>query len=147
MNFSDIPTRGVSTVNPSWWNSLKTAGQELSNRVGAGTSALADYASVGYSDPHDTGLNIDTSIYGAFFAIYRVYRKTTGAGATELAEAGTLTGVFSPVAGTWELTQTKVGDALTTFTITGAGHVQFLSTPISGDTIVNNLISLSARLL
>lgn len=79
-----------------------------------------------------TGLAFSGASVRSFETNYQVYRNTTSTGATELSERGKLTGVYSTVAGTWEMTQQAVGNAGITFSITSAGQVQYTSTNITG---------------
>lgn len=136
MKFSDIPNRTPGPTDLSWWNSLKLAGQRLESLLGGGliieTSFTIANNQSSFADV--TGLSFDPTLYRSFVFEYQIYRNTTGAGATELAEKGSIIGVFSTVAGTWEWTQgPAVGNAgITDWNVTNAGQVQYKSSNITG---------------
>lgn len=120
-------------IDKDWFNSLRQKGIDLETFVGLlipkTTFPIANNQGVA---ANVTGLVFNPATAPDFEAEYRIYRNTTAAGATELSEKGTLMGIYSPVAGTWEITQNKVGDAGVTFTITNAGQMQYTSTNITG---------------
>ncbi len=63
---------------------------------------------------------------------YTVYRNTTGGGATEAAEVGTMYVCYKNIANSWELTVVGGGNAGVTFAITSAGQVTYTSTNFTG---------------
>ena len=134
MTFLQVPIRDYAVVDPSWWNSLRAAGVLIEQWLGTYIIETIFNIANNQASPADiTGLSFDPTKIGGFTIDYRVYRQTTGGGATELAEQGQLVGAYSPVAGTWEMTQgPDVGDAGLTFSITNAGQVQYTSTNITG---------------
>lgn len=134
--FTAIPTRqNGQEVDASWWNLIRLAGINLESVFGtsgyAGETAFT-IANNQSSAADVTGLSFSGSAIRSFAIDYQIYRNTTGTGATELAESGTLMGVYSTVSGSWEMTQSQVGSAGVTFTITNAGQVQYTSTNITG---------------
>jgi hypothetical protein len=142
MKFVDIPTRTYGVTDPSWWNSLQAAGARLEAFFGGGaiTDTPFTVANNQSSPANVTGFLVDPTLYRSFLAEYSIYRKTTGAGATELAEKGIIQAVFSTVAGTWEMTVgPAVGSAGVTFTITNAGQVKYTSTNITGTPATSKL--------
>lgn len=95
------------------------------------------------SSPADvTGLLIDPDTYRGFILEYSVYRNTTGAGATELSETGSVVGSFKTVAVAWFLSPGPFTEesAGVTLSITALGQIQYVSTDITGtpDTSVLN---------
>jgi hypothetical protein len=132
--FTAVPTRtNGDDVLYSWFNVLKEAGVSIESFLGSflgETSFTIANNQVAAADV--TGLTFSGAAIRSFVVDYHVYRNTTGAGATELAESGTLMGVYSSVAGTWEITQTKVGNSGVEFTITNAGQIQYTSDNITG---------------
>lgn len=134
--FASIPTRNNSdTVDASWWNILQAAGAFIESLLGGagyqGETAFT-IANNQSSPANVTGLSFTGNTQRSFEVTYQVYRNTTGGGATELAESGKLLGVYSTVAGSWEMTQESVGNSGVTFSITNAGQVQYTSTNITG---------------
>lgn len=144
--FLQIPIRDYQVATPAWWNSLRDAGIAIEQWLGTYiTETLFSIANNQVAPSDITGLAFDPTKIGGFTIDYRVYRNTTGGGATELAEQGQLVGAYSPVAGTWEMTEgPDVGDAGIDFSITNAGQVQYTSTNISG-TPANSYIRFKAR--
>lgn len=136
MSFSGIALRTNgpnSKIDKDWFNSLRAAGILIENYLGTfiGETSFT-IANNQSSAANVTGLAFAPVSIGGFTVEYRIYRNTTSTGATELSEYGTLMGTYSPVAGTWELTQNNVGNAGVTFTITNGGQVQYTSTDITG---------------
>lgn len=79
-----------------------------------------------------TNLVFDATATMCAVITYIIYRNTTGAGATELAESGQILAVYKLVADTWEMTRTSNGDASVGLTITNAGQVQYTTSNITG---------------
>jgi hypothetical protein len=137
MSFYSVPARSNGQkFTVAWVNMLRTAGIALeallggSGFFGSSTFTLANNQA---SAANVTGLSFAGASVRSFVVEYDIYRNTTSTGATELAETGQLIGVYSSVAGTWEMTQAPVvGAAGVTFTITNAGQVQYASTNITG---------------
>ncbi len=63
---------------------------------------------------------------------YTVYRNTTGSGATEACEVGTMYICYKNVANSWDLTIVGGGSSGVTFSITSAGQVQYVSSNFTG---------------
>lgn len=146
MSFSTVPVReNDREILASWFNVLRTAGVAVENYLGSVISETQFNLANNQSAPANiTGLLFDPGTIGVFLVDYRVYRKTTDTGATELAEGGALRGIYSPVAGTWELTQDRGGDAGITFSVTNAGQIQYTSSNIAG-TPASSYIRFKAR--
>lgn len=143
-NFASIPTRQNSdVVDATWWNYLQIAGAALEALVsGPGYFPITDFviANNQSSPSNVTGLSFDGTVVRSFEVTYQLYRKTTSTGAMELAESGKLFGVYSTVAGTWEMSAgPAVGSAGVTFSITNAGQVQYTSTNITGTASVSDM--------
>lgn len=135
MSFSSIPDRANGQkISYSWFNALKTAGAAIETFLGTFISETSfTIANNQSSAANVTGLSFSGASVRSFSVDYHVYRNTTGGGATELAESGVLTGVYSTVAAAWEMTPGPVvGNAGVTFSITAAGQVQYTSTNITG---------------
>lgn len=134
--FANVPSRINGTnVDANWWNILAQAGINVEKFLGSsGFQAEATFAVV-------NNQAVAADVTGALFAgaairsfefDYQIYRNTTGAGATELAERGKIYGVYSTVAATWEITIQSVGNGGVIFSITALGQLQYTSTNITG---------------
>lgn len=65
---------------------------------------------------------------------YGVYRETSGLGFTSASETGQLLCAYDTASGTWEITNTAVGDASVTFDIT-SNVIRVTAAPIAGAVI------------
>jgi hypothetical protein len=147
MSFSDVPVRGYTQSDPSWWNALRTAG--IANEVFLGTFSSETPFSIAnnQSSAADvTGLLFAGASVRSFEADLQIYRKTTGGGATELAARVKLIGVYKTVAASWEMTPIFTGDEIEDFgpgglllSITAGGQVQYKSHNMSGTASVSKL--------
>lgn len=87
------------------------------------------------SAPADiTGLLFDKTVVGSAIITYWIKRYTTGAGATNLTEAGTMIATWDLATSTWKLIPGPAGPdyAGVDFTITSAGQVKYVSSNITG---------------
>lgn len=76
-----------------------------------------------------TNLSFSTSTVRAAFVEYSVFR--TGDTPTETAyEAGNIIAVYNTTAGTWDVTQDKVGDGRIAITVDATGQFQFTTTAV-----------------
>lgn len=134
--FAGIVTRVNGTnVDANWWNILQLAGANLESWFGSQGfqgDTVFNVANNQVAAANVTGLIIDPTKIRSFELDIQVYRNTTGAGATEVAERMKIYGVFSTVAGTWEITQAGVGNSGVTISITNAGQIQYTSSNITG---------------
>lgn len=144
--FTSVPIRGYTKTDPSWWNALRAAGAALETIVnslagGGGIPQTAfTLANNQSSAANITGMLFDSTV-GGFVCEYRIYRQSTGAGATELAEQGVLYGAYSTVATTWALTNgPAVGNAGVTFSILASGQAQYQSTNITGTANISKIV-------
>lgn len=122
-------------VDATWWNQLALAGINLEGWLGlTGFAAETVFTIVNNeATPNGIGgLNFDGTKIRSFEIDYHIYRNTTGSGASEAAERGTLYGVFSTVAGTWEMTQFNVGNSGVLFSILANGQMEYTSTNMTG---------------
>lgn len=136
MSFSSIPVRANGQdILYSWFNVLRTAGIAIEAFLGSAFLGETSFTVVNNqsSAANVTGLSFSGASVRSFVVDYQIYRNTTGGGATELAESGTLVGVYSTVAASWEMAQPSVvGDAGVELSITAAGQVQYTSSNITG---------------
>lgn len=136
--FNDSPVRENNTfVDANWWNVLRLAGIALENFVGIDSGVVIPTTSFTVANnqasaANVTGLSFDGTVSRSFEVSAWVYRNTTSTGATELAENVKLYGIYSAVAGTWEMAQEGAGTSGVLFTITNAGQVQYTSSNITG---------------
>ena len=94
-----------------------------------------------------TAANIDQlqfnyTLVNAVIVEYVVQRCTTGAGTTELIEAGAFYVIYKPISATWVLFQqgsTGPSAGGVTFTVTSKGQVQYTSTNITGTQVVSKV--------
>lgn len=87
------------------------------------------------------GLRFDSDKVKEARIEYFVQRVTTGGGAVELTESGTLHCVWQPTSSSWSLSQGDFypEDAGITFSITAAGKVQYTTTNITGTASISKL--------
>lgn len=127
-------------IDKDWFNALRAAGVLIESFLGSfipeTTADIINNVGLPVWIP---GLTFDPTVVGGFTVDYRVYRKTTGAGAVELSEYGTLMGTYSPVAGIWEMTEMSVGDAGVVFTCAYDGKIGYISTEIFGTPSVSKI--------
>jgi hypothetical protein len=81
------------------------------------------------SSANINGLAFSTSTVRSFIVKYSIYRVTA---TNELAESGTIYGVYKNNANTWEINVQSVGSGGVYFSITSAGQFQYTSTNVSG---------------
>lgn len=79
-----------------------------------------------------SGLYFDPLLVRAAFITYSIYRQTTGVGAVELVEAGSMIAVYKTAAATWDLTREAQGDAGVEIQILPTGQLQYKSSNIGG---------------
>lgn len=124
--------------SPSWgedataWAEAVT--EVLANTVGPGDIVLtsANVANNQVAAANITGLSFDTGTIRASIVEYSVYRVTTGSGATEAVEVGTMYLGYKSTAATWEIAVVGAAGAGMTFSITNTGQVQYTSTNFTG---------------
>lgn len=143
MKFSDIPVRDNNQdVLAEWFNYLRLCGITIESLFGVGDIAETPFtiANNQVAASNITGLLFNPISIGGFVVDYRIYRNTTGAGSTELSESGILIGTFSPVAGTWAMTQSRVGDSGVVFPDPlPSGQLQYTSSNITGTPDVSKI--------
>jgi len=90
-----------------------------------------------------SGLFFDPTVVRGAIVEYSVYRVTTGAGATELVEAGTMYLTYKSTAAVWDLVVVGSSGANITFSIisggANSGQVQYVATPITGSSYVGTM--------
>jgi len=136
MSFSDIASRANGpAIEASWFNAIRTAGIALESFLGSVTG-LTSFTVVNNqaSAANVTGLLFNGTTVKMAIVDYRVRRNTTGAGATERVQGGSMVALYASTAGTWSLTPgPQAGDdAGVTFTITAGGQVQYISDSQTG---------------
>jgi hypothetical protein len=88
----------------------------------------------------------DTRSIRAMYVDYTIYRNSTGVGAQELSEVGTIKGVWNSVETQWYMQKEALGDAGVTITISSTGQLQYTSTNMTGSVSVS-VIRFKARTL
>jgi hypothetical protein len=78
------------------------------------------------------GLSFDPTQVRAAVVEYSVYRNTTGAGAMELVESGTMYPSYKSVAGTWDMPIVGGQEGGIQFTITSGGQIQYTTSSMTG---------------
>lgn len=127
--------------NPAWGEELHDLLVALAAGVNA-TSTAGDIATTSFSVPNVaatvsvTGVSFDTTTIRSAILSYSIYRTTA---TTETSEAGNIYITYKSTAGSWELSQTHVGDGQVTFTITAAGQLQILPAVLSGGSYTGTL--------
>lgn len=89
------------------------------------------------------GLSFNKARTGYALVEYLVQRVTTGGGATELIEAGSLRCVYKPTSNAWVLTEMPSpgpDNAGIVFSITAEGQVQYTTSNITGTASISKLI-------
>jgi hypothetical protein len=138
--------------SPSWGEEA-TAWAEavtdvLNNFVGDG-DIIPTVASISNNQSAATnvaGLFFNTASVRGAIVEYTIYRNTTGIGATELVETGSMCLGYKSVAGTWTLSILGGGGAGVTFSVLNTGQVQYTSTDITGSSY-SGTIKFRARAL
>lgn len=77
---------------------------------------------------------------------YGIYRETSGTGATSVSETGQLLCAYNTALGTWEVTNTAVGDASVTFSIV-SNIIKATAAPISGAVIETSSVFYRGRII
>lgn len=134
-DFSDIPDRGYTTTDPSWWNSLKLAGMKLQAMLGFGTGALVEtaftFANAQGSAADVTGLLFSSSVCKSANVWISSRRKTdTNTLYTEIE----LWLSYNALTSSWQVSdQVDHGDPSgLTLSITAGGQVQYTSDSLAG---------------
>lgn len=138
--------------SPSWGEEA-TAWAEavtdvLNNFVGDGDiiPTVATISNNQSSATNIAGLFFNTASVRGAIVEYTIYRNTTGIGATELIETGSMYLGYKSVAGTWTLSILGTGGAGVTFSVLNTGQVQYTSTNITGSSY-SGTIKFRARAL
>lgn len=140
--------------DPAGWGEEATAWAEavtdvLSNFSGPGdiaqTVATIQNDSLGAFLPI-SGLFFDPVVVRGAIVEYATYRVTTGGGAMEKAEIGTMYLIYKSTAATWDFARVGAGGPDLDFDITTAGQVRYKSTPLTG-TGYSGTIKFRARAL
>lgn len=88
------------------------------------------------------GLNFDKSSVSQAKVDYLIQRITTGAGAQELVESGTLYLIYKPITDTWQLFKVDIptmNSSGITFSITSSGQIKYTSTNITGIKLISKI--------
>lgn len=150
MAFSDIPAReNGPAIEASWFNALRTAGIALEAFLGSVIGLTTFTIANNQAAPANvTGLSFNGTSVKMAVIDYRIRRNTTGAGATERVQGGSMVAMYSAAAGTWSLTsQAQSGDdAGVSFSITAGGQVQYVSDSQTG-TADESVLKFTGRLI
>lgn len=115
---------------------IRTIGFELEGGVDVGAGAINetqfDINNNQAVAADVTGLLFDDAITRSAFITYHITRTTTGVGASELSETGTIKLVYEPTSAEWEFDRVSQGDAGVTLTCTVDGQFQYTSTNMTG---------------
>lgn len=128
----------VNRESPSWGEDASAWAQAVTSALGnvAGANDIlqtsATIANNISSPTNITGFSFDPLAVRGAICEYSVYRVTTGGGATELVETGTIYLSYKSTASTWDIVVVGGAGAGVTFSITNGGQVQYTSTNISG---------------
>lgn len=138
-----FPSAGDS---PNWGDEVTQWAQAVSNALQAVTgngdivqtaAILANNQTTATNVP---GLSFSTSAVRGAVIDYSIYRTTTGTGAQERIEVGTIYLSYKSIANTWEMAQVCVsGPAGVTFSITGPGQIQYTSDNQTGSSYIGTL--------
>ena len=136
MSFSAIPERANGpSIMAEWFNALRTAGIAFESFLGTVTGLTSFTIANNQAAAADvTGLLFNGTTVKMATIDYRIRRNTTGGGATERVQGGSMIALYSAAAGTWSLTPgPQAGDdAGIAFTITAGGQVQYTSDSQTG---------------
>ena len=136
MAFSDVPSRvNGPPIEASWFNALRTAGIALESFLGSVIGLTTFTIANNQAAAADvTGLLFNGTSVKMAIIDYRIRRNTTGGGATERVQGGSMVALYAAAAGTWSLTPGPQSgdDAGVTFTITAGGQVQYVSDSQTG---------------
>jgi len=131
MAFSDIAVRtNGPAITATWFNAIRTAGIALESFLGSITGLTSFTIVNNQAAAADvTGLLFNGTSVKIAIIDYRIRRNTTGGGATERVQGGSMVALYKPTAGTWSLTPGPQSgdDAGVTFSITAGGQVQYIS--------------------
>lgn len=134
-----------SRDSPSWGEDATAWAQAvtdvLADVVGTGdilttTATVANNIS---SATNVAGLSFDPTLVRASIVEYSIYRVTTGSGATEAVEVGTMYLTYKSTANVWDLAIVGATGAGVTFSITTAGQIQYVSTNFTGLSYVGTM--------
>jgi hypothetical protein len=84
------------------------------------------------------GLKFDLAKVGQVTVDYLIQRVTTGGGATELIETGTLYAAYKPTSNDWFLINVPSSAGIT-LSITSSGQIQYTSTNVTGTASISKL--------
>jgi hypothetical protein len=136
MSFADIPSRSNGpAITATWFNSIRTAGIALESFLGTITG-LTTFTIVNnqVAAADVTGLLLNSTNVKMAVIDYRIRRRTSGGGADERVQGGSMVALYKQTAATWSLTPGPQSgdDAGVEFSITNAGQVQYVSDNQSG---------------
>lgn len=119
--------------------------------VASNADILLSTASIGNNVSTPTSINgfafSPTTVRGAV-AEFVIYRVSTGVGAEERVETGTLHITYKSTAATFEMVQTGAGSSGVTLTITTGGQIQYVSdSMLTTYTAASSVIRFRARTL
>lgn len=135
----NIPSSGAS---PNWSPAIIEAFKALADAVNSISGTYDISPQTQNIDANNSSTNIELANLNfppadvrAATIFYTVYRKTTGTGAQEITEAGTLEISYNDGRSTnkWEMVRTGQGDASIDFNITDLGQIRFTTTALTGD--------------
>jgi hypothetical protein len=142
----------VTGDNPTWgddataWAQAVTAVLTSLNGPGDVLTTSAIVANNQSSVTNVVGLVFDPTVVRGVIIEYNVYRVTTGIGATEAVETGTIHAGYKSLAASWEFSQAGMGGAGIVFSILSTGQFQYTTTNFSGSSY-SGVIKFRARAL
>lgn len=137
---------------PGWGEDATAWAQAVTNSllsvVGDGDilQTAANITNNQVSSTNINGLIFDPTIVRGAVVEYSVYRVTTGTGATEQGETGTMYLTFLSTANSWDMAVLGSDSAGIFFSITNAGQVQYTTTNFTGSAY-SGVIKFRARAL
>ena len=136
MSFVDIPTRSNGpAITATWFNAIRTAGVLLEGFLGTVTGLTSFTLANNQAAAADvTSLLFNSTDVKMAIIDYRIRRRTTGGGADERVQGGSMVALYKQTAATWSLTPGPQSgdDAGVEFSITNAGQVQYVTDNQSG---------------
>lgn len=134
-NTYNYPTEGDS---PDWgteatdWAVAVTGVLNTLNGPGSLLATTAIINNNQVSPMNVAGLVFDPTVVRGVIVEFSVYRVTTGSGAMEVVEVGTMYAGYKSNAATWEFAQDGMGGSNVVFSITNLGQFQYTSDNMTG---------------
>lgn len=136
----NLPTQGQ---NPPYGSDLSDIIQALAD-VANTNQGTGDILTTSFTIANNqavaanvVGASWDTSVIRSAIVQYSIYRSSNTP--NELSETGHIYLTYKSTANTWDLAQSYAGSSGTTFSITSAGQLQYVSTDIGSGAYVGKM--------